>query len=81
MNWKFKTQIPPDLSRPPIWIEGEQDICSVTEELRKVAKDFERRTGAPRLSRFNPFASPRKNWEELTREEDGISAGHGRDEK
>ena len=69
MNWTLKTQIPPDLSKPPIWIEGEQDIRVMAEKLRKVADNFERRTGALRLSRFNPFASPRKNWEELTRKE------------
>lgn len=81
MKWKFKTQIPPDLSKPPIWIEGEQDIRSVAKELRKVADNFERRTGAPKLSRFNPFASPRKNWEELIRKEEEISASHRRYEK
>lgn len=57
---KFKlewTIVPP---KPPE-VKGEQDLPSPKE----LAQNFERKTGAPRLSRFDPRLRPQENFRRI----------------
>lgn len=58
---KFKlewTVLPPKLPE----VKGEQDLPSAKE----LARYFEQKTGAPRLSRFDPRLAPQENFRRVS---------------